>query len=98
MLHFQITCTSTVDLQGGTLMHKVSQHMTSINKIYTDAQALKWALEIAGALEYLHLRNPAVFHRCACTGWLHLVTHVAVARGARFGNTDIAHLLPAASP
>eukprot|EP00775_Hariotina_reticulata_P003899 gene3899-4153_t len=37
--------------------------MTSINKIYTDAQALKWALEIAGALEHLHLRNPAVFHR-----------------------------------
>lgn len=62
MQFYMLAC----ELQGGTLLHKVSKHMTSITKVYTNAQALQWALEIASALEYLHLRDPAVFHRYLC--------------------------------
>jgi len=33
------------------------------SKLYSKGQALRWALDIASALEYLHMRTPAVFHR-----------------------------------
>jgi serine/threonine protein kinase len=51
-------------LQGGTLMHKVSQSMISPGRqVYSNAQALGWALDVACALQYLHQRSPAVLHR-----------------------------------
>jgi serine/threonine protein kinase len=51
-------------LQGGTLMHKVSQSMISPGRqVYSNAQALGWALDVASALQYLHQRSPAVLHR-----------------------------------
>jgi serine/threonine protein kinase len=51
-------------LQGGTLMHKVSQSMISpARQVYSNAQALGWALDVASALQYLHQRSPAVLHR-----------------------------------
>ena len=37
--------------------------MQPILKGYDTTQALSWALDVAGALEYLHLRTPAVLHR-----------------------------------
>ena len=50
--------------QGGTLMHKVSQSMISPGRqVYSNAQALAWALDVASALQYLHGRSPAVLHR-----------------------------------
>jgi len=33
------------------------------SKQYSNAQAIQWALDVAGALEYLHMRTPAVLHR-----------------------------------
>ncbi|WIA14837.1 hypothetical protein OEZ85_001556 [Tetradesmus obliquus] len=50
--------------KGGTLMHKVSQSMISPGRqVYSNAQALAWALDVASALQYLHGRSPAVLHR-----------------------------------
>ncbi|WIA14836.1 hypothetical protein OEZ85_001555 [Tetradesmus obliquus] len=50
--------------KGGTLMHKVSQSMISSGRqVYSNAQALTWALHVASALQYLHGRSPAVLHR-----------------------------------
>ena len=54
--------------------------MQSGKKAYSDADALRWALQTAEALEYLHTRNPKVRHwgwvclrggapgGCACEG------------------------------
>jgi serine/threonine protein kinase len=51
-------------LQGGTLMHKVSASMISPGRqVYSNAQALSWALDVASALQYLHQRSPAMLHR-----------------------------------
>eukprot|EP00775_Hariotina_reticulata_P006929 gene6929-7147_t len=50
--------------KDGTLSKKVSRQMAAPgSKVYSNAQALRWALDIASALEYLHMRSPAVFHR-----------------------------------
>lgn len=50
--------------QDGTLSHKVLKQVANPgSKVYSNAQALRWALDTASALEYLHLRSPAVFHR-----------------------------------
>eukprot|EP00775_Hariotina_reticulata_P012407 gene12407-12542_t len=50
--------------KDGTLSHKVLKQVANPgSKVYSNAQALRWALDIASALEYLHMRSPAVFHR-----------------------------------
>jgi serine/threonine protein kinase len=51
-------------LQGGTLSEKVSAQMISpVRKLYSTAQALGWALDLASALAYLHAKRPMVLHR-----------------------------------
>jgi serine/threonine protein kinase len=45
-------------------MDKVSASMISPGRqVYSNAQALGWALDVASALQYLHCRSPAVLHR-----------------------------------
>jgi serine/threonine protein kinase len=45
-------------------MDKVSQSMISPGRqVYSNSQALGWALDVASALQYLHQRSPAVLHR-----------------------------------
>jgi serine/threonine protein kinase len=57
-------CCYCLHLQGGTLMDKVSASMISPGRqVYSNAQALGWALDVASALQYLHCRSPAVLHR-----------------------------------
>jgi serine/threonine protein kinase len=37
--------------------------ISPVRKVYSTAQALGWALDLASALEYLHGRSPMVLHR-----------------------------------
>ena len=47
--------------QGGTLKKLVMQQMSQPHKdIYSNTQALRWCLNMAEALEYLHTRQPIV--------------------------------------
>lgn len=51
-------------MQHGNLGQRVVQNMIHPGRTcYTNAQALGWALDVARALEYLHMRSPAVLHR-----------------------------------
>jgi len=58
------TAALLVNGQDGTLSQKVSRQMANPGrKTYSNAQAIRWALDVATALEYLHMRSPAIFHR-----------------------------------
>ena len=49
---------------GGSLRDIVFKQMTGSGKvIYTQADALRWSLELAKALRYLHTAKPKVIHR-----------------------------------
>jgi serine/threonine protein kinase len=51
-------------LQHGNLGQLVVKNMIQPGRTcYNTAQALGWALDVAHALEYLHMRSPAVLHR-----------------------------------
>lgn len=51
-------------MQNGNVTQRVVRQMTApTTKQYSSTQALSWALDVAQALEYLHLRSPAVLHR-----------------------------------
>lgn len=48
---------------GNVAQRVLDQMMSPGRKLYTTPQALGWALDLARALEYLHMRSPAVLHR-----------------------------------
>ena len=48
---------------GGSLRDLVLKQMTSPKKLYSQADALRWALHIATALNYLHTAKPKIIHR-----------------------------------
>lgn len=49
---------------GGALREVVFKQMTMVgHTLYTEADALRWSLEIARALQYLHTAKPKVIHR-----------------------------------
>ncbi len=49
---------------GGTLKKLVSTQMSEPHRrVYTNADALRWAVQLADALAYLHQANPIVIHR-----------------------------------
>ncbi|GAB4820768.1 hypothetical protein N2152v2_007814 [Parachlorella kessleri] len=50
-------------MEGGTLQHVIMRAMACAGPMYTDTVALRWALQIAEALAYLHSRRPKVIHR-----------------------------------
>ncbi|GMH35820.1 hypothetical protein BSKO_03688 [Bryopsis sp. KO-2023] len=51
-------------MDAGTLKSVVTKQMSDPSKsIYSDAQALEWALQIAKGLRYLHQAKPRVIHR-----------------------------------
>jgi hypothetical protein len=37
--------------------------ISAMRRVYSTAQALSWALDLATALEYLHARSPMILHR-----------------------------------
>lgn len=75
-------------LQDGNLAQRIlDQMMAPTRKLYTTTQALSWALHIASALEYLHLRSPAVLHRDVKSSNIMLTTEdgALVAKLSDFG-------------
>ncbi|GAB4820884.1 hypothetical protein N2152v2_007930 [Parachlorella kessleri] len=51
-------------MEGGTLQELVVRAMTNQEgQVYGEVDALRWSLQIALALEYLHTREPKVIHR-----------------------------------
>jgi serine/threonine protein kinase len=49
---------------GGSLKHLVSLQMIDpFAKLYSDADALRWSIQIASAVDYMHTANPKVVHR-----------------------------------
>jgi serine/threonine protein kinase len=49
---------------GGSIGELVRRQMVQPFKLlYSDADALRWSLHIAGALQYLHESRPAIMHR-----------------------------------
>ena len=50
--------------QGGSLAALVKRQMvTPYKQLYSDADALRWAVQLAGALQALHEGSPQVIHR-----------------------------------
>ncbi|PRW56224.1 Dual specificity kinase shkE [Chlorella sorokiniana] len=82
---------------GGSLGDLVRQQMVNpFRKLYSDADALRWALQVARALQYLHESRPAVIHRDLKLDNIMLLDADVSATDAKLADFGLARLMPAA--
>lgn len=82
---------------GGSLGDMVKRQMVNpFRKLYSDADALRWALQVAKALQYLHESRPAVIHRDLKLENIMLTDADAPSADAKLADFGLARLMPAA--
>ena len=58
-----MTSCNPLVLQEGTLQQLLYRQMVARSRMYSNEQALEWALQIASGVEHLHSLSPMVIHR-----------------------------------